>query len=178
MNETEQELTELEDDKKKELAALLLLFLKSKAGLTAILMGLPILNKQLEKFILASRKAAGGKAGQGRGTELARRALILGAIYKLTGALAGHVALDTPADSAVDQIMISNGNRIITTEIFQAYNDSILKSLDKDEKVQWISALEKNTCQTCESYHGNIYTKESCPELPAHNNCKCYLEKV
>ena len=186
MTQEETELLEIEEEKKEKLAALLLLFMSKKTNLYAILLGLPLLNKELERFLVSSRKGASELAarhtdGKARGTALARKALIVAAVQRLTGALVGHAAVSgetIPKESIVDAVITSNGNRIITTEVFEAYNNTILKDLKEGEKVQWISALEKNTCGECESYHGNIYTAETCPEIPVHNHCKCYLEKV
>ncbi|MGD6896103.1 minor capsid protein [Bacillus infantis] len=42
-------------------------------------------------------------------------------------------------------------------------------------KVEYISALEANTCEECATLHGNIYSFDdtSRPMLPRHNKCKC-----
>ena len=46
------------------------------------------------------------------------------------------------------------------------------------KKVKYNATLDKNTCEDCAEYDGNIYEFGKQPGLPRHPNCKCYFDIV
>lgn len=41
------------------------------------------------------------------------------------------------------------------------------------EKVRFLATLEKNTCDICAGYDGNLYDLDSVPAIPVHPCCRC-----
>jgi len=68
---------------------------------------------------------------------------------------------------------------IARTEIAYSYNSAIAKTYqDADiEKWQWLSAMGTNTCEECQSRHGNIYSWEE-EQPPIHPNCLCTMYPI
>lgn len=68
--------------------------------------------------------------------------------------------------------------RLIGNELARVTNESIVQSY-KDigvTRLRYSSALEKNTCQTCESLDGVVFDIDDAPTLPLHTNCMCFYE--
>jgi len=68
--------------------------------------------------------------------------------------------------------------RLIGNELARVTNEAIIQSYKVNgiTKVGYNSALEKNTCQTCESLDGVIFDIDNAPSLPLHTNCMCWYE--
>ncbi len=72
-------------------------------------------------------------------------------------------------------LMTTEAARLISDAIDNIYNNNPFK------RVEYISALEVNTCGECATLHGSVYDIDdpSRPMLPRHNRCKCiYLPVI
>lgn len=74
----------------------------------------------------------------------------------------------------------NNCHRLVRTETMHYLNSATLQRYkDSDIKeVQLWAAEDERTCDTCSSYHGNIYPIDKCPLLPFHANCRCTILPV
>ena len=43
---------------------------------------------------------------------------------------------------------------------------------------EWISILDKNTCDDCAELDGEVFDKDDLPDFPQHANCQCDLIPV
>ena len=69
--------------------------------------------------------------------------------------------------------------RLVSTELFESYNNAVLKAAEKNNKlVKWDATLDKRTCPNCVARHGRVYQPMSAPACPAHPNCRCMLRPV
>lgn len=176
MNQNQTQLTKIDKDAKRSLAAALLAFLAKHKGL-ALLIALPMLQRQLTDRVLRARRDARRAGDPDSDHELERPSKELRrAIAGVVGALTAR-ALSSPdaSPAATTRQLEPLTDRIATTEIFDANGKAILAVANR---VRWSSVLEKNTCSVCSSRHGNIYSVNDCPRIPEHQRCKCTLEIV
>ncbi|WKV24098.1 head morphologies protein [Bacillus phage PSYJ-YH] len=80
----------------------------------------------------------------------------------------------------VTDFTIYEANRIARTETARVATEGAKRSFKEYdvERVEWVSTLEKRTCQRCASLHGKKFVMGQEPPLPLHPHCRCVLIPV
>jgi len=62
----------------------------------------------------------------------------------------------------------------------RAYNQVNKDQFRKHDiaSVEWLAAIDERTCDVCGAHHGQRYSIDKHPEIPAHPNCRCILVPV
>jgi len=77
----------------------------------------------------------------------------------------------------IDDVGITRATMMARTEVMKAVNTGVKDRYKQAgvEKVEWLTAIDDNTCDECEGNSGNVYPIEDTPACPAHPNCRCTL---
>jgi len=102
-------------------------------------------------------------------------------LESLSNGLIDCVASGKSSDVLVERIMkdcgssYNNASRLARTELSHIYNQSAIdKYTDSGiTKVQYLTARDERTCETCQSLEGKIFPIEDAPTIPRHPNCLC-----
>lgn len=76
--------------------------------------------------------------------------------------------------NASDKLLSNEIARVFTAALMQGYEDNNIS------EVEWVSAMEKNTCSECEGMNGEVFdiNEAPIPILDTHVGCLCMLIPV
>lgn len=73
-------------------------------------------------------------------------------------------------------------NKLLSGEIARVYTAALLQGYENNDvlQVEWVSAMEKNTCSECFSMNGEVFdiSESSIPIIDTHVGCLCILIPV
>ena len=73
-----------------------------------------------------------------------------------------------------------NAKRLVETEVSRCHSAAFDRFCRETgvKKVKYNATLDKNTCEDCMEFDGNIYEFGKQPSLPRHPMCRCYFSVV
>lgn len=186
MNSQQEDLEELEAERKRRLELLLLGLLLYANSEQELIFKLKSLSKDVYNEVMDIRRNSFSIADKHseethKVSDKDRKLIITAASLYMASTLARRVAVSTKAtylEKAREAISQSKDTveRLVATEVFEA-NMKKMVGNNPNQKFRWNAVFDKRTCATCEARDGKEYNAGDIPDYP-HARCRCFVEIV